>query len=114
MDIVREFTDDHIGYWSDFDAKVATFTAPQEQEVGIEPALGIITQPQDALDLGVPCVRVAWKPSEIDLAHLARGGTIWLSTWGGLPPHMLEVQAPPSDTCVNPADIGTSTQDGDE
>lgn len=94
MDIVREFTDEQIAYWSDFDAKVATFSAPEEREVGIEPALGIITQPQDALDLGVPCVRVAWKPNEVDLAHLARGGTIWLSTWGGLPPHMLEVQAP--------------------
>ena len=94
MDIVREFTREHLDYWSDFDAQVSTFTAPNEQAVGIEPALGIVTQPQDALDLGVPCVRVAWKPNEIDLAHLARGGTVWLSCWGGLPPHMLEVQGP--------------------
>jgi hypothetical protein len=99
MDIVREFTEEHVGYWSDFDAKVATFTAPEEREVGIEPALGIITQPKDELDLGVACVRVAWKPSEIDLAHLARGGTIWLSCWGGLLPHMLEVQAPTDSAC---------------
>lgn len=39
-------------------------------------------------------VRVPWKPDEIELMHLAQGGTIWLSTWGGLPPHMLEVQEP--------------------
>ncbi|MGE3835888.1 MAG: hypothetical protein AB7H43_14055 [Acidimicrobiia bacterium] len=95
MDIVREFSEEQVGYWSDFDVQVASFTAPAERAVGIEPALGIITQPRDEQDLGVPCVRVAWKPSEIDLAHLARGGTIWLSTWGGLPPHMLEVQPPP-------------------
>jgi hypothetical protein len=31
---------------------------------------------------------------EIELAALAHGGTIWLSTWGGLPAHQLEVQAP--------------------
>lgn len=94
MDIVREFTEDHLAYWSDFESRVAIFTAPNEQAVGIEPARGIITEPQDALDLGVQCVRVAWKPSEIDLAHLAQGGTLWLSCWGGLPPHMLEVQPP--------------------
>lgn len=28
-------------------------------------------------------------PAEI--AALAAGGTIWLSTWGGLPPHQIEV-----------------------
>lgn len=94
MDIVSQLTEAHIAYWRDFDCKVATFTAPEEREVGIEPAVGIVTQPRDPTDLGVPCVRVAWKPNEIELGHLAQGGTIWLSTWGGLPPHMLEVQEP--------------------
>jgi hypothetical protein len=64
------------------------------RQPGIEPAVVIVTQPRGPQDLGMRCVRVAWKPSEIDLAHLAQGGTIWLSCWGGLPPHMLEVQAP--------------------
>lgn len=94
MDIVKQITDDHLAYWRDYDCKVATFTAPEEQAVGIEPAVGIVTAPQDASDLGMPCVRVAWKPNEIEVAQLAKGGTIWLSTWGGLPPHMLEVQEP--------------------
>jgi hypothetical protein len=94
MDIVREFTDDHLAYWSEFETTVHTFTAPREQEEGIEPALGIVTQPREPADLDQPCVRVAWKPNEIDLVHLARGGTIWLSTWGGLPPHQIEVQPP--------------------
>jgi len=94
VDIVREFTEAHLAYWANYDTQIATFTAPNEQTVGIEPALGIITQPTDALDLGVVCIRVAWKPSEIDVAHLARGGTIWLSTWNYLPVHQLEVQPP--------------------
>lgn len=94
MDIVREFTDAQRAYWSEYEATETIFTAPDEQEVGIEPARGIVTLPRDEQDLGVACVRVAWKPDEIDLAHLARGGTIWLSTWGQLPVHSLQVQAP--------------------
>lgn len=99
MNIVNDLTDDLIGYWREFEHRVATFTTPDEQAVGIEPAVGVITAPVDAQDLGVPCVRVAWRPDEIDLAHLARGGTIWLSTWGGLPPHSLQVQPPPDPCC---------------
>ena len=103
MEIVTKFTEEHLGYWRDFDLRVAEFSAPGERDVGIEPALGVITQPREPQDLGVACVRVAWKPNEIDLAHLARGGTIWLSTWGGLPPHMLEVQPPAEPGCEVPA-----------
>lgn len=99
MDIVNDLQPEHLEYWSEYETRVATFTAPDEQAVGIEPAVGIVTEPRTPQDLGVSCVRVAWKPDEIDLAHLARGGTIWLSTWGGLPPHMLEVQPPPAPTC---------------
>jgi hypothetical protein len=36
-------------------------------------------------------IKVAWTPSEADLAILQAGGTIWLTTWSGLPPHYLEV-----------------------
>ncbi len=39
-------------------------------------------------------IRVAWQLDEIELAHLAKGGILWLSTWGGLPIHLLEVQPP--------------------
>lgn len=48
---------------------------------------------------GVNCVHVAFKLDEIEVAHLARGGTLWLTTWGGLPIHLVEVQPP-----VAPAD----------
>lgn len=37
-------------------------------------------------------VRVPWQLDEIELVDLAKGGTLWLSTWGGLPPHALFVQ----------------------
>lgn len=92
MDIVREFTPAHLAYWSDFDCRVTRFGAP-EDSVGVEPALAIVTAPVAKADLGM-VVRVGWRPNEVDLAHLARGGTIWLSTWGGLPMHRLEVQPP--------------------
>lgn len=92
MNIVNDLTPEHLDYWASFECKVCTFTTPDERAVGIEPAVGVVTQPQDAADLGVPCVRVAWKPNEVEMGQLIQGGTIWLSTWGGLPPHMLEVQ----------------------
>ena len=43
---------------------------------------------------GVNCVHVAVQLDEIELAHLVHGGTLWLTTWGGLPVHLLSVQPP--------------------
>jgi hypothetical protein len=40
---------------------------------------------------GGTVVRVPWTLDPEEVEVLAAGGTIWLSTWGGLPPHMLEV-----------------------
>ncbi len=79
-----------MAYWGDLNPRPATFTGPGEIEAGVEPCPAIVT---DGDQFG-PVVRVAWTLSEIELAHLARGGTLWLSTWGGLPMHMLEVQEP--------------------
>lgn len=88
MQLVTEYTQSQLNYWSDMPNKIIVFTAPEDPPDCI-PCPGIVTQ-----DDGYPVVRVAWKPDEIELAHLARGGTIWLSTWGGLPAHQLEVQEP--------------------
>lgn len=55
------------------------------------------TVPRDAAGRpieGALVVRVAWTLNEIDLMHLATGGTLWLSTWGGLPPHAIHVEPP--------------------
>lgn len=85
-------TPEAMAYWADHNPRPAVFTAPDDPP-NCEPCPALIT---DSIDEGYsgPIVRVAWKPDEIELAHLARGGTIWLSCWGGLPAHMLEVQAP--------------------
>ncbi len=94
MDIVREFTPEQLAYWADYAPVQMTFTAPDEQAVGIEPCIGLVTKPRTPEDLEVNCVRVGWKPNEIDMANLIAGGTVWLSCWGGLPPHQIEVQPP--------------------
>lgn len=39
-------------------------------------------------------VHVAYRLDEIEVAALAQGGTLWLTTWGGLPIHLVEVVAP--------------------
>ena len=87
-----DLTDAHDAYWAAYDRRVVTFTAPEDPP-GCEPCRAIVTHTVED-DRHFDVVRVPWKPDEIELAHLARGGTIWLSTWGGLPPHMLEVQEP--------------------
>lgn len=89
----REIRSTDLDYWANQNPRPTVFTAPGEQEAGFEPCPGIITDDVD-LNPGGIVVRVPWKLDEIELVHLAKGGTLWLSTWGGLPPHMLEVQAP--------------------
>jgi hypothetical protein len=75
-----------VDYWrsADPDAKATVFQPPDDM-AGCQPCPAVVA-------LGA--VRVAWELDEIELTHLAQGGTLWLSTWGGLPPHMLEVQEP--------------------
>jgi hypothetical protein len=90
MDIVNELDGFHLAYWADqMEAAAITMKAPAGMTDCADCSAIITKTPQ-----GEDVVRVAWKPNEIDLAHLARGGVIWLSTYGGLPPHMLEVQEP--------------------
>ena len=91
MNIVSEFTADQIAYWSarHLEAQPSVMACPPGMP-DCEPAAVILTRDE----YGARVVRVGWKPNEIELAHLAQGGTLWLSQWGGLAPHMLEVQAP--------------------
>lgn len=89
MNIVNDLDGYHLAYWADqFEAWPIVMKAPPGMD-----DCGDCEAIATAAD-GRTVIRVAWKPDEIDLAHLARGGTIWLSCWGGLPPHMLEVQEP--------------------
>ncbi len=89
MEIVNDLNGDHLAYWAGYDAQPIIMKAPPHMGSCADCA-AIVTMGDD----GERVIRVAWKPNEIDLAHLARGGTVWLSCWGGLPPHMLEVQEP--------------------
>lgn len=94
MHPVTTYTEAQLDYWEGHDARIVIFTSPDDPP-DCTPCPGIVTRVvEDGRTFDV--VRVAWKPDELDVAHLARGGTIWLSTWGGLPPHMLEVQPPAS------------------
>lgn len=92
MNPVTVYSDEQRGYWAGHDARVVVFTSPADPP-GCIPCPAIVTRVvEDGRAFDV--VRVAWQPDEVEVAHLARGGTIWLSTWGGLPAHALEVQAP--------------------
>lgn len=86
----RAITDADLEYWSSLNPRPVTMTGPGEVDAGIEPCPALVT---DGDQFG-QVVRVPWELDEIELAALAKGGTLWLSTWGGLPVHMLEVQAP--------------------
>lgn len=87
----RPIVDADLAYWADQYPHLVTFTAPPGMPE-CEAAQALVTQVPETSERAV---RIPWQLDEIDLAHLAQGGTLWLSTWGGLPPHMLEVAAPP-------------------
>lgn len=92
MTPITEIEEGHLAYWADFDVRLCRFTAPDDPP-GCIPCNAIVTTVnEEGRDFAV--VRVPWKPNEVEVAHLAKGGTIWLSTWGGLPAHMIEVQEP--------------------
>lgn len=91
MQPVHDLTAEHFDYWRDLDPKPVTFNPPPGMD-DCDPAQAIVTASESSMKVDV--VRTAWKPDEIDLAAMAQGGTVWLSTWGSLPPHMLEVQPP--------------------
>lgn len=81
-----EATAEQTAYWTERD--------------GCEQHPRIIGGPEEGPDV-IPCpaliapdvnvVHVAYRLDEIEVAQLARGGTLWLTTWGGLPIHLVEV-----------------------
>jgi len=89
VNIVNAITPEQLQYWADDRGEIHVFRAPDDVP-GCSDCNAVVTPMPD----GQTVVRVAWKPSDDDIMQLLAGGTIWLSTWGGLPPHMLEVQAP--------------------
>lgn len=79
---------EEIAAWTDFDgAPQAVFSigGPEEApDVRACPAL--VSDGPDGVR-----VHVAHQLDEIEVAQLATGGKLWLTTWGGLPIHSLVV-----------------------
>lgn len=90
----RAITDADLGYWVDYHPEPTIIGGPPSEPDCI-PCPAVITRGTHPNGGEQLIVRVPFELDEIELAHLARGGTLWLSTWGGLPIHMMEVQEPP-------------------
>jgi hypothetical protein len=86
----RPTNDMDLEYWSELNPQPMTFTGPGEQEQGVKPCGAIVTDDQMGNEFG-KVARVPWTLDDDEIARLAGGGTLWLSCWGGLPMHMLEV-----------------------
>jgi hypothetical protein len=76
-----------IAYWGPLKPFVVEY-APDDDTFQACPAIQTI----DSQGLMETVVRVPWTLSPEELEGLANGGTLWLSTFGGLPPHALHVQ----------------------
>lgn len=102
----REPTDEEVEAWAIHDNDTTT-------------ARRVLGGPEEGSDV-IPCptvvsfdaglCRVAYQLDEIELAHLARGGTLWLTTWGLLPVHLLSV----SEAGDNSRDRSGENGRGDE
>jgi hypothetical protein len=85
----RPITDADEYYYGAMNPYRMTITGPGETEMDITPCPALVTDDEAGI-----AIRVAWELDEIELAHLAQGGTLWLTSWGGLPVHELHVQPP--------------------
>lgn len=99
----RPTTDADLEYWPG--GRPVTYSG---KHVGAEDCPAIVTMTR-GLESGGPVVRVPWAIDAEELAALASGGTLWLSTWGGLPPHLLEVQFPDGDPPEKEPKLGLAT-----
>ena len=82
--IPRAVTATDMEFWADRNPQPAHYTAPGEVDEGIEPC--------PALNLSEGEIAVPWTLDEIELTHLAKGGTLWLVVRGYLPVHGLFVE----------------------
>lgn len=80
----RDISEADLNYWSARAPRPARYTGPGEIDDGIEPC--------PAINLSDGEIAVPWTLDEIELVHLAKGGTLWLVTRGHLPVHGLHVQ----------------------
>jgi hypothetical protein len=97
-----------VDYWRDRDG------CEQHYQVIGGPEEGPDVIPCPALVApGVNVVHVAMQLDEIEVAALAQGGRLWLTTWGGLPIHLIEVVAPDNGSAPDPAESVENGSSGD-
>lgn len=100
-----EPTAEHLAYWRRDDQLVEPFVqviGGPEEGPDVNPCPTAISAHVD--DLGNRSVEyhIPLRLDEIELAHMAQGGTLWLTTYGVIPIHRVEVQAPASLPVVEP------------
>ncbi|MDZ7732231.1 MAG: hypothetical protein U5R31_03185 [Acidimicrobiia bacterium] len=84
--IPRPPTDDEARWWAERNRHQIHATV-----IG-GPAEGDDVEPCPALvDIEDGTVHIAYQLDEIEVAALAQGGTVWLTTWGMVPVHRHEV-----------------------
>lgn len=74
-----------LAAFPDHGVRRVTMVGPEGSSVS--PCPTVVTSGDD----GAEVVRVAWALDAAELDALVKGGMLWLSTWGGLPPHNLRV-----------------------
>lgn len=81
-----EPTTEQLIYWEERDGCAQRFVVMGGPEEGpdVIPCPCLVAP-------GANVVHVALQLNEIEVAQLAQGGTLWLTTWGGLPIHLVEV-----------------------
>lgn len=85
-------TDELQAFWPpEMEPATVMYGPPHSGPEGCEQVMTV----QTVTDQGL-VVRVPWSVTAEDIAKLRDGAVIWLSTWGGLPAHMLEVGGPPA------------------
>lgn len=97
-----EPTAEHATYWADREggAVEGVVIGGPEEGPDVYPCPALVgTVFHTTTDGGMqsyPVVHVAFQLDEIEVAHLAHGGTLWLTTFVGLPIHRMEVVPPPT------------------
>lgn len=95
----REATDAEVAYWNgrDGNAPVAIVMGGPEEGPDVIPCPCLLGHSEQD---NTRVVHVAYQLDEIEVAHLARGATLWLSTYGGLPIHRVEVVSRDDLSCT--------------
>jgi hypothetical protein len=88
----RSITQADFDYFGEWNPRPVMYDADNDS---VDPVAALVTDDETGGFKRV--IRVPWILNEIDLANLAKGGTLWLNCMDGLPAHYLHVQPPHDD-----------------